>query len=261
MSRINIFTGANGSGKTSINEALFLLLSSDIKFLLDASIVRSQSVNVVNYSAAYDALWKPLYSNLDASKPIRVSAHDTLLGRIKAELLSAQSMTVVHQSSQESLLSDGSESLNLKIYGEGSLIRESKLESSGQRVTSTTGPLLNKEGNKEWMKCAVIRTVSSPDSDAERLADLKLKKLDGRVVEALKIMLPRLSSLEPMSIGGRLMIWADLDDLPELVPLPVLGEGVVRLTHLAMALLHVQDGVMIVDEVGNGLHYSKLKEM
>ncbi len=111
------------------------------------------------------------------------------------------------------------------------------------------------------MRCAVIRNVSSPESDAERLADLKARKLDGGVVEALTTMFPQLSNLEPMSIGGQLMSWADVDNVPDLIPLPALGEGAARLTHLAMALLHVQAGVVIVDEVGNGLHHSKLKEM
>lgn len=151
MSRINIFAGANGSGKTSLNEALSLLLSSDSEFLLDASILRRSSVLIEGCSATYDALWRPLYFNSDTTLPIRVSAFDTLHGRINAELTSARSTKVVRQDRQESVLGEGAESLELKVYEEGNLIRESSLELSGQKIraTGTIGPLLGSESTAE----------------------------------------------------------------------------------------------------------------
>ena len=47
----------------------------------------------------------------------------------------------------------------------------------------------------------------------------------------------------------------------ERVPLKSLGEGMNRLLEIALALIECENGVLLVDEIENGLHYSVLLDV
>jgi AAA15 family ATPase/GTPase len=47
----------------------------------------------------------------------------------------------------------------------------------------------------------------------------------------------------------------------QLVPLSVMGDGVTRLTSLVLAVATFRNGIIVVDEIENGLHYSILADI
>ena len=96
--------------------------------------------------------------------------------------------------------------------------------------------------------------------DAVRLGQLRKRKRSDMVTEALKIVEPRLQSIEDNSAGGTPMIWGDIG-LPELVPLPVMGEGMTRVARLILAISTTPGGLLLVDEIENGLHHSILSKV
>jgi AAA15 family ATPase/GTPase len=49
--------------------------------------------------------------------------------------------------------------------------------------------------------------------------------------------------------------------LDRLVPLPLLGEGMARLASLVLAVGNAPNGIVLVDEVENGLHHSILPKV
>ena len=51
------------------------------------------------------------------------------------------------------------------------------------------------------------------------------------------------------------MIWGDFG-FDELVPLSAMGEGMARAARLFIALIHIQGGIVMVDEIENGFHHS-----
>ena len=51
------------------------------------------------------------------------------------------------------------------------------------------------------------------------------------------------------------MIWGDIG-FDELVPLSAMGEGLARAARLFIALIHIQGGIVMVDEIENGFHHS-----
>jgi ABC-type multidrug transport system ATPase subunit len=60
--------------------------------------------------------------------------------------------------------------------------------------------------------------------------------------------------------GGLPMINGDIG-IGRLIPLPLLGEGTVRLLEILLAISTTRDGVVLIDEIENGLHYSVLKKV
>ena len=77
MARINLFAGFNNSGKTTLLEALFLLAtaSNPQKFSLTARGIESVAGHLESVA---DVLWKPMFSEFDASKrPFRNELSDS----------------------------------------------------------------------------------------------------------------------------------------------------------------------------------------
>ena len=56
------------------------------------------------------------------------------------------------------------------------------------------------------------------------------------------------------------MIWADIG-MSELVPLALLGEGMTRIARLVLAISSAPNGLVLVDEVENGLHHTALSNV
>ena len=78
------------------------------------------------------------------------------------------------------------------------------------------------------------------------------------LLEALKVIEPKLQSIEENSASGAPMIWGDIG-LFELVPLAVMGEGMSPTCPAGSCYFRrAEDGVFLVDEIENGIHHSVL---
>ena len=61
--------------------------------------------------------------------------------------------------------------------------------------------------------------------------------------------------------GARGGMFLKLRNVPERVPIGTAGEGLWRMLGLALALANAKGGVLLVDEIDTGLHYSVLEDM
>ena len=91
--------------------------------------------------------------------------------------------------------------------------------------------------------------------------DVILKNEEDEVVKALKIITPKLVDLNfinyPKGCQNRVPV-VRVEDIDERVPLSSLGEGMNRLLGIALALVSCKDGILLIDEIEIGLHYSVL---
>lgn len=98
---------------------------------------------------------------------------------------------------------------------------------------------------------------------------ISLTEHEDAIVEALGIIEPaiqRLASTAPSALdrGGKLTRSAfkvRLRETPNPVPLGSMGDGIWRMLSLALALVSARDGVLLVDEIDTGLHYSTLTQL
>jgi hypothetical protein len=96
---------------------------------------------------------------------------------------------------------------------------------------------------------------------AQGFSDLQVTRRAEPVVELLRLLEPRLIALTVASLGGDPVLHVDLEGGERLVPLPFAGEGMRALCALAVGLAHAPAGIALIDEFGNGLHYSVLPDV
>ena len=92
LSRINLIAGRNGSGKTSLLEAIFLLAGAgNPQLAVNANVIRitrgSEARSDEEISTAeIEGLWKVFFSNLDTTRTMEVTCDHALRGRLTLEV-------------------------------------------------------------------------------------------------------------------------------------------------------------------------------
>ncbi len=99
------------------------------------------------------------------------------------------------------------------------------------------------------------REKMSPKQTSDRFTRLQQSKKLDELIAGLKIIEERLIDLRIGTEDGRPSIDADIN-LPKLVSLSTLGDGMTRVADLLLAMHEVKGGVILVDEIENGLHHT-----
>ena len=94
-------------------------------------------------------------------------------------------------------------------------------------------------------------TVALTDMEEEVLGALSIIEPDVRRVNLVG---------DARSSRGRIPILR-LGSLPDPVPLQSMGEGMNRLFGITLAMVNAKDGILLIDEVESGLHYSVHHQM
>lgn len=89
--------------------------------------------------------------------------------------------------------------------------------------------------------------------------NVALSELEKDVIDALKIIDPKISAVtmvgsENSSVGRRAKVRAEGMKRP--VPLRSFGDGMNRLFQMILMLVNAKGGILLIDEFENGLHYS-----
>ena len=259
LSRINLFTGRNNSGKTTLLEALFLLSGGgNPQMALNANVIRG--INLVPGPAGAETFWKPVFTDFDMNGTVTIQAHHESLGAMCLNITTDKPNT-----SFELPIGDSGRLPDSEFSSRAGLLFSFKIESQTElqgRIRPVAGGFQVDQPDtpRPFNAVILLSGIGNLQEDAMRLGQLRQRKQGNLLVEALRIVEPRLRSIEDNSASGIPMIWGDIGR-PELVPLQVMGEGMTRIARLILAISAVPNGVVLVDEVENGLHHSVLSKV
>ncbi len=260
LTNINLLLGKNNAGKTSVLEAFFLLCGATNPALpgVVAGLRGQRTSNVLP-----DNLWRPLFYQMDPSVPIAIRAQRS--NESVSRILNIEAL--LQSSSSHPETSTGTASFDDELTIE---MLQLHYTDAGDRKFTTKAKY---DAEKRWLdavptdrddfvRSAFLSARSYPtmERDARQFSHLVRIKQQQEVESALRIIEPRVQRVEVLSEFGGSAIYVDLG-LPSLIPLAACGEGFVRFFSIIVEITSCRQGLLLIDEIDNGLHYSVMEKL
>ena len=105
--------------------------------------------------------------------------------------------------------------------------------------------------------------VSTPTERMElndRFSSLQIAKKEKVLVNALNIIEPKLKDITIIQKGQEGFLFGDIG-AKKRIPLHLMGAGMVNLANYILAIWQASNGVVLIDEIENGFHYSVLPDV
>lgn len=280
LARINLIVGKNNVGKTTLLEALQIYASrAEYQALWQLLETRRESVPLqhldkMNVKERFDTLKYlfygrqdiPLYPVNNLPSPIKIAP---LASPDESLSLALEWYKMVYNPELSTLdlqplPADEFKRVQAPIPA---LVRRVGSYKAIYRLDQDTHPLFGAE--PDTIKHLYLSSQSLPDDTLAFLRDQAVVfSLYDYVNEALRLLVPELewADLRIKKYGKgedeeQLRKIGKLKGEQRLIPFTSFGEGVNRLFEIALALVNAQDGILLLDEIENGLHYSILPDV
>ncbi len=264
LAPVNLITGSNGVGKSSVADAIWLFNGRFFPVLPWNSLVQRSARAVINpLERLSDAGVVELAgTERDASSSWKAAFESTpTVGDTGADPPRGNGPPPVERPAVEPQ--------RLPIHIRGRLrIWLDEVEVDGQnavaQVHSEGGVIIPVVNLPAGRAIAILHSpLSSMDVDTEtinRFSELVAQGRKDDVKQALRVILPLLADVDVVTDGsGQPYVLATTTD-GERLPLQALGGGMTRLFRLFVSFHQARGGLVIVDEIENGLHHLAMPE-
>ena len=265
IERVSLIAGINNVGKTALLEAISLLNSLnsiDIPFQLnlDRGVIKQE-----NYDVQEVCEW--LFYQKQVGKAIKIKTIDENDEERELSLSLDKGLNPGF-----SITSSKNDIKNIKYF-------KLEFQKAGQKLLGFTTFLTpdKEEGKRiavqldqqqeikeiDFFSPSVFlssRLRVSPTVDAEIFSKFEAKNQQDEILEILKIIEPRLKRLAVLVTGGIPMIHGDIGG-DYLIPVSLMGEGMGRLLSIILSIMNFQGGIVLIDEIENGIHYSVMEKV
>jgi AAA15 family ATPase/GTPase len=250
LRRVNLLVGRNNCGKTSVLEAIFLL-SGMANPQLPMNIHGFRDLILSN-----DEDFSFMFKNLDVAVPIRFK------GSVDSN---ERKLTVTPFFGFYQPKNDGkpviSQPESLSATSNFRMVEGINFDFETHKNEKYHGEFHIKEGKvtipvnyKENLICSYLSSKNANVVNDKQMEDLLIhKKLDS-IISVLKGIEP---AVQDIRMGARSMVYIDIG-AERLIPINVMGDGMRKILALLAAIAAMKNGVLLIDEIENGLHYSSL---
>ncbi len=279
LAQINLISGRNGVGKTSILEAIYLL---HLPFS-PAEITVLNSVRGLPASN-FDDMFKDIFAKFDNEQRILLKAVDSatepnsdidleiFLRHRREGVVVGSNPTTQNGSSSDGIVRIPSEFELVFRYSNARIGQPTESTAWITRSVDTGQPNLPFDDRLEyrfsdqkpvyWPPARYLSPrVGSSQFWANWFGELQREGSDAEILSMLQTVEPRISSVVPISTPGRIDMYAQLEGMRQRVPLALIGQGLNKAFEMAVLTRYAQGGILLIDEIENGLHFRSLPNM
>ena len=271
LGRVTLIGGQNGSGKTALLEALFLFSGPDLPEL-------SERVNTFRGlpPPGREHVFRGIFYGYDTDRPIRISACGDWGDKPRTLDISVQErrgIVAIHPDAGESrgLMGftrsqmEGDHEIVFKyLHGDGAEFTSrawwgaEEISFAGPTPSVVTQNILQESQRVPNKAKSVfmppIQRVD-PQSIASLFGNLQLEGEEDTALDFIRPLEPRLQSLTLIPLNDVPVIHARLKGVSRLIPMQLIGEGLNRMFSLVLAMSDARGGLLLIDEIENGLHH------
>jgi len=267
LGRVNLIVGKNNIGKSSLLEALQLYASraSTPTFLWD--IMRSRNeirrpfVNVRDMLAALKYLFYGRNEIKPGLQPVQIGPINSPLEKLSIAI--DWSISEMREGTHHIRPLEQGED-----YAADSLVPRFTIQAAADTLSYPIDPSLPQgilRLNSNEIPCLLIPANGLSGQRLTELWDgIALTKLEADVLIALRLIAPGLIDLNFVSnllSGGDRVPVVKISDIDEPLSLYSLGDGMLRALGVSLALVNARDGILLIDEFENGIHFGIESEL
>ena len=270
LGRINLIAGKNNVGKTALLEALWVhcggidpgrALHLDAERglgLVDPESVISNLFYAFNLDSAIELCawgdWGNEPRRLEISSEASLWRQQSLDMSFTESFDDDQSYPQIANFPNRIGL-DYTDESGVKSTATGWLAK--RWNAPGYSIESERGPYLYELTNGVFLRSH--RRIGN-GLDARRYSRLEVNGQQDGILQVLQEVEPSLQELTVVAAGPGPKIYANVG-LGRLIPVQLMGEGMSRILSLALAIASVPGGIVLVDEIENGIHHSVMEEV
>lgn len=267
LERINLIAGKNNVGKTALLESFWLHHGADNP-TLGLKIDKKRGISALKA----EEFLTDLFLHFDTDQKIEFISEGKEKDESQVTTISQQEQGKANfpvESGGEVWTGEEGTSSQIPTPLSPRLLIESKKQPTGE---SSSGEIfLTEEGvqakiHEKWNRPNGIYVAAqvriSPQSNANRFGELRESREQDKLINLLQKIDERVRDLTVIPMGGSSIIHVDLKGYEKLIPVPLLGEGMNRVLTYALAISEASDGgIVLIDEIENGLHHSILPDV
>lgn len=251
LKEINLFFGKNNCGKSTVLEALFLVTGQ-------SNPVLPLSINSMrNYRKYTEDDLNIEFYNLNCDNRITISATGNDDRWLEISRIKSKSRTVNLDSIDSGASDNAANTYGFKLT-----------YSIGKNDNRYTSELILKEGSpgngkvnidkryKENLFSQYIPSSSQQDSLGEEFAKILANKEEKCIVDALREIDPAIKDV--LLVGDEILV--DIG-VKQRLPLNMMGDGLRKLFMIIVSIYRCRNGVLLIDEIDNGFHFSTMKTL
>ncbi|WP_438038638.1 AAA family ATPase [Sorangium sp. So ce128] len=284
LGRINLCVGTNNCGKTSVLEAISILTARGRPEVVWQVLSRRGErwyddrgpgrieVDVCHLFYGHELDPNAAFAITARSDSGAQSVQATLVER-GPEATDAQERI---SSTQASLFEPGESEISvpgrlaLRLQWDGPTPLEQQLTIS--RRGGITSEALERPGRRREDDAPPARFITtealSRDEVVALFEAIVLTPEEENVIEALKTIEPAIERIAPIGTDRRRYFVADrggivvkLANSKQRIPIGSMGDGIWRMLGIAVSLAKARGGILLVDEIDTGLHYTVMADM
>jgi AAA15 family ATPase/GTPase len=261
LGQINLFGGKNNAGKTTFLEALFLLFDRTNP----QSLLRQYNWRGVGeISITPEVLFSPIFKDFDLRKTIQI--------RLLHRNSQTESLTIefnnnhnrmVRLEGNEGQIKTGSNIISTHALEFQYRKNEGKVQKANIILEPNGFGMELVEMNAPEKRAIFLASKShvSPHENAVHYGELDIKGKTQTIIDSLKFIEPNLKGITSVALqNGTSMLYGEVG-IGQKVPIPYMGDGTSRLLTILLSIVSNKDGIVFIDEIENGIHYSILNKL
>ena len=246
LSRANLVTGVNGIGKTALIEAIWLFLGRHRPSLLwNANVQRSGNPVVDPLRTLSDGVLELMGTENDVPHRLRCT-FEPVSGMVRPAIV---------ETGEEN-------GPQLPVIGQihTTLDSETTKGNTGGVHLTSKGIVTHESLASPAVTSAVIEStrfqLETPDEYLRRYSEMVRAGAKPELTRAINLVLPRVEGVEILADDEGASYLSTTTTDGRQLPIHDLGGGAVRLFRLLLGFFSARQGVLLMDEMENGIHYS-----
>lgn len=262
LSNINVFLGKNNSGKTTMLEALFLMIGMSNPEIVN-KITYSRGTTNLDLEHIQSCFYKFDYKNIPEFEAVfndkeeRILKLSPMFSRNKLDIKAQNNDSNSSLSTMSQNLQTDINDIVIGLNFEFSLHEVGKIEKKLKNsiILENSQMLVNMQNSYiEKYKGIFLTSKISDALIAKKYSEILKRNKDGEkdeILKMLKFIEPNIVNIQPLGNS----LYFEMSGIEHLVPIDVMGDGIRRILGIYVSILEKHNAFVFIDEVENGLHF------